>query len=64
MKQRLNHDIKATEARLRAKAERELWKITKVVRPSVKSLICLITAAFLHKSNNSVLSIPLPPSLS
>ena len=64
MKQRLNDDIKATEARLRADAERELWKIAEVVHPSVKSLICLTAAAFLHKSNNSAFSIPLPPSLS
>ena len=62
--QRLNDDIKATEARLYAEAKRELWKVTEAVRPNVKSLICLIAAAFLHKSNNSAFSIPLPPSLS
>ena len=65
IKQRLNDDIKATEARLLAEAKRELWKVvTEVVRPSVKSLIYFTNAAFMHKSNNSAFSIPLPPSLS
>ena len=36
-KQRLNDDIKATEARLHADAERELWKVSEVVRPSIQN---------------------------
>ena len=64
IKQLLNDDIKATEARLHTDAKRELWKVTEVVRPSIQTLICLTAAAFLHKSNNFAFSIPLPSSLS
>ena len=45
IKQRLNDDITATEARLHVDAKRELWKVTEVVRPSVQSLTCFIAAA-------------------
>ena len=36
-KKRLNDDVKATEARLHADAERELWKVSEVVRPSIQN---------------------------
>ena len=57
---RLDDDIKAAEAWLYADAKRELWNIREVLRPSIQtqeaSLICLIAAAFLHKSNSSAFS--------